>query len=336
MSEQVRLAVVGAGSMGANHIRVAQQLPGVRLVAVVDQDLERARAVAGSANVEVVGTVAELTAEVDAAVVAVPTNAHLPVATELAARGIHLLVEKPLAGSVEEAEALVATARAAGVILAVGHVERFNPAVFELPRLLDAPIHFEASRISPFTARIGDGVIFDLMIHDIDIVCSLVTPGAEVVQVAGVSRAAKGPTEDLASVTMAFSTGETAVFNTSRLGQRKIRTLEITQAESSISVDLLRQDITISRMSQQEYLSEGGAQRFRQSSVVEIPFLETRGEPLARELEHFLDCVRRGLSPMVDGVAGARAVALAQRAAAAVHEASDARADSMLVGTVRR
>lgn len=319
MSEPIRLAVIGAGNMGANHARLAQQLPGMRLAAIVDQDRGRARAAAKSPSVEIVGSIDELTVDIDAAVVAVPTPAHLPVARELARRGMHVLVEKPLAASVAEAEDLVAAAQAAGVVLAVGHVERFNPAVAELPRFLDQPLHFEASRISPFTARIGDGVIFDLMIHDMDIVCSLVTPGAEVVAVGGVAQAVKGATEDLATVTMAFSSGETATFNTSRLGQTKIRTLEITQADSAVAVDLIRQDITISRMSRHEYLADEGTRRHRQSNVVEIPFLETRGEPLARELAHFVECARLGTRPLVDGAAGARAVGLAQRALRAVH-----------------
>lgn len=313
-SEQVRLAVVGAGAMGANHIRVASQLPGVTLAAIVDQDLDRARAATRSANVALFRSVDDLPKEIDAAVVAVPTQGHVVTATTLARRGVHLLVEKPLAATVSEAEELVGEANAAGIILAVGHVERFNPAIYELPRLLEGPLHFEASRISPFTPRIGDGVIFDLMIHDIDIVCALVSNGANVTEVSGVARAVKGGTEDLAIVTMSFSTGETAVFNTSRLGQTKIRTLEITQADSAISVDLLRQDITISRMSKHEYLSDDGAPRHRQSNVVEIPFLETRGEPLALELAHFVDCIRHGRKPLVDGAAGARAVELAQRA----------------------
>ena len=319
MTDPVRLAVVGAGSMGANHARIARQLPGVTLVAVVDQDLDRARAAAQSASVEVVRSVEELTVDVDAAVVAVPTSEHVAVSRELAKRGVHLMVEKPLAGTVSEAEELIAAAQAAGVILAVGHVERFNPVVAELPSLVSDPIHFEASRISPYTARIGDGVIFDLMIHDIDIVCSLVAPGAQVTEVAGVAQAIKGPSDDLASVTMVFSSGQTAAFNTSRLGQTKTRRLEITQADSVISVDLLRQDITISRMSKHEYLSDEGHRMYRQSSVVEIPFLDTRGEPLERELAHFIDCIRGGTQPRVDGAAGLRAVALAQRAIEVVH-----------------
>jgi predicted dehydrogenase len=325
MSDPVRLAVVGAGSMGANHVRIAQELPGATLAAVVDHDLSRARTAARSGGVDVLTSVDELGADIDAAVVAVPTAAHLPVAMELARRGVHLLIEKPLAATVAEAEDIVAAAKAAEIVLAVGHVERFNPAVLELPRLLDSPIHFEASRISPFTARISDGVIFDLMIHDIDIVLSLVGAETEVVEIGGVARIARGTSEDLASVTMAFSSGETAVFNTSRLGQRKIRTLEITQADSAISVDLLRQDITITRMSQHEYLSDDGAPRHRQSNVVEIPFLETRGEPLARQLAHFVDCVGAGKRPHVDGTAGARAVAVAQRVLKAVHLASAGR-----------
>ena len=314
MNAPLKLIVVGAGSMGANHIRVAQQLPNVELVAVVDQDIDRARSVTRSASIDVVGSLDDLTVDVDAAVVAVPTAGHMSIATTLARRGVHLLVEKPLAPSAAEAEDLVAVAEDAGVVLAVGHVERFNPAIYELPRLLEEPIHFEASRISPYTPRIGDGVIFDLMIHDIDIVCSLVNPIAEVVEVAGVSRTVKGATEDLATVTMGFSTGETAVFNTSRLGQTKIRTLEVTQVDSAISVDLLRQDITVSRMSKHEYLSDEGTTRHRQSNVVEIPFLETRGEPLSLELSNFVESVRSGLPPHVDGAAGARAVGLAQRA----------------------
>lgn len=314
MTTPVKMAVIGAGSMGANHIRVINNLPGAELIAVIDQDVARARTAVGKGPVEILSSIDDISPEVEAAVVAVPTAGHIAVASALARRGVNLLVEKPLASTVNEAEDLVATAESSGVILAVGHVERFNPAIYELPRLLDQPVHFEASRISPFTPRVGDGVIFDLMIHDIDIVCSLTGPNAIVSDVTGVARIVKGDTEDIASVTMAFTSGHTATFNTSRLGQTKIRTLEITQSESAISVDLLRQDITISRMSQHEYLSDDGATRHRQSNVVEIPFLETRGEPLALELVNFIESVRQGTAPHVDGTAGARAVQIAQRA----------------------
>lgn len=300
--------------MGANHIRVARQLPTVDLVAVIDQDATRARSIVGPSAIEVVRHVDEISVEIDAAVIAVPTKFHMEVAVALAARGVHILVEKPLAPTASEAEDLVAVAAASDVVLAVGHVERFNPAIVEMPRFLDNPIHFEASRISPYTPRISDGVIFDLMIHDIDIVCSMLDPASEVKEVMGVARSVRSESEDIAAVTMTFTTGETAVFNTSRLGQSKIRTLEVTQIDSTVTVDLLRQDITVNRMSRHEFLTDNGFARHSQSNVVEIPLLEVRGEPLSLELQDFVGAVSEGGTPRVDGAAGAAAVRLAQRA----------------------
>lgn len=315
----VRIAVIGAGVMGANHARIARQLRDGELVAVIDADLERARTAAGP-DVHVATDIAELgrAVPVDLAVVAVPTPHHADVAISLAERGVHLLVEKPLAGSVPEAERITSAADAAGVVLAVGHIERFNAAVAELPRLIEDPVHIRATRVSPYSARIGDGVIHDLMIHDLDIVLSLAGPDAEVTSVSGTTRSTRSDNEDLASVTVAFSTGLTAAFETSRLAQQKVRTLEITQSDAVVVADLVRQDVTIHRMSQHEYLSGDGV-RYRQSSVVEIPFLENRGEPLALELSHVAECVRTGAAPRVGGRDGVRALALADRIAAAVH-----------------
>lgn len=315
----VRIAVVGAGVMGANHARIARSLRDAELVAVIDADLDRARSAAGpdvhvAPGIDELGTVVA----VDLAVVAVPTPHHADVAVALAERGINLLVEKPLAGSILEAERIIAAAEAAGVVLAVGHIERFNAAVAELPRLVADPIHVRATRVSPYSARIGDGVIHDLMIHDLDIVLALAGPDAEVTSVAGTARSTRSANEDLASVTVAFSTGLTAAFETSRLAQQKVRTLEITQADAVVVADLVRQDVTIHRMSQHEYLSGDGV-RYRQSSVLEIPFLEHRGEPLALELAHVAECVRTGAPPRVSGRDGVRALALADRIAAAVH-----------------
>jgi len=317
VSDPVRLAVIGAGIMGTNHARVANSLPSIDLVAVVDTDRARAAAAAAASGARVATAVDEVLGDIEAAVIAVPTRFHLETAQQLMDAGVHVLVEKPLARDTEEATRLVEASEAAGVILAVGHIERFNAAVAELPRLLEDPIHIEASRISPYSARVADGVIFDLMIHDLDVVSALAGEGAEPVDVSGIARAVKGDTEDLASVTIRFSTGLTATINTSRLGQQKIRLLEITQAESMVVADLVRQDITVHRMSRHEYLSDEGT-RYRQSSVIEIPFLETRGEPLALELLHFVDCIRTGTSPRVDGRAGVRAIRLAEMARAAV------------------
>jgi predicted dehydrogenase len=316
MSGRIRLAVIGAGIMGTNHVRVAKSVPAFELVAVVDRDLERAQA-AAPPGVRAARDLAEVIDSIDAAVVAVPTPFHVETAVALCRAGVHLLVEKPLAGSVSEAREIVDASTSAGVVLCVGHVERFNAAVVELPRLLDHPIHIEASRISPYSARVPDGVIHDLMIHDLDIVYSLAGLDARPVHVSGVARAVKGATEDLASVNVAFSTGLTATFNTSRLGQQKVRTIEITQLDSVVIADLVRQDVTVHRMTRHEYLSDEGT-RYRQSSVVEIPFLETRGEPLALELAHFADCIRDGIVPRVSGEAGLRALELAELATSSV------------------
>lgn len=309
----VRLAVVGAGIMGSSHIRVARTLPNAELVAVVDEDPERARLAAGNSGVAPLSRLADLEGRADAVVIAVPTALHRKLVLEAFELGMHVLVEKPIAATSEEASELVEAARSEGLTFAVGHVERFNPAVAQLTDHVSKPIHIEASRINPYTPRIGDGVIIDLMIHDLDIVLSLLPDGSEVDEISGVARAVKGETEDVAAVTVRFSNGTTAVFNASRLGQNKVRTIEVTQEDSLVTADLLRQGIEIHRLSHHEYVGDEGT-RYRQSSVVEIPFIDGRGEPLFHEQHHFVQCVTGQATPRVSGEAGARALALAERA----------------------
>lgn len=311
-----KIAVVGAGIMGANHARVARLNQRVELVAVVDEDVERAaRAAAGGARAH--QTLSECIDDVDAVVIAVPTASHCELALQAIAAGKHVLVEKPIASTVAEAHEMIAAAEAAGIVLAVGHIERFNPAVVELPKWVSSPVHIRAERINPYSPRILDGVVVDLMIHDLDIVLSL-AGDADVVHVEGVAQRYRSDSEDLAVATVGFDNGLTASLTTSRLGQQKIRQVEVTQDDCVVVADLLRQDLVINRMTRSEYLSEEGT-RYQQSSVVEIPFLETRGEPLALELEHFTECIERGVTPRVDGRAGARALELALRVTGAIH-----------------
>lgn len=310
MSARLKVAVVGTGIMGSNHVRVMGQLADVDLVAVVDADLDRARAAALKFGARACSSIDELPADVDAAVVAVPTSLHLETAVALIERGVSVLVEKPLAATVADAQRIIEAASSAGVVLAVGHVERFNPAVAELGALVKNPIHIGASRISPYSPRISDGVVFDLMIHDIDIVCSLAGPGDEIISVSGVGRRVHTDTEDLASVAVTFKSGLTASFMTSRLGQQKIRAIEVTQLDSVVLADLVRADVTIHRMAHHEYLGESGVS-YRQSSVIEIPFIQNRGEPLVREAEDFVAAVRSGDAPRVSGTDALRAVRIA-------------------------
>jgi predicted dehydrogenase len=310
MTRPIRLAVVGAGIMGSNHARVARTLANFELVAVVDPDLDRARVLAGP-DAQPSTSVEAVVHEIDAAVVAVPTQRHLDVGRQLLTHGRHVLMEKPIALSGEEATELIELAERHMCVLAVGHIERFNSAVVELPRFLQRPIHIECSRIGPYSARVSDGVIVDLMIHDLDIVLSLVGHDTAVRHISGVARSIKSASEDIASATLVFDSGLTATFNTSRLGQQKTRLIEITQDDSTLLADLLRRDVTIHRMSRSEYLSGDGA-RYRQSSVVEIPFLETAGEPLALELAQFAESILTGSAPRVTGDDGRRALELAQ------------------------
>ncbi len=305
----VRLAVVGAGIMGANHARVARSARDVELVAVVDSDVERARAAAAPAEARVFGGLDELIAAdvADAVVLAVPTPLHHGLTISALEGGLHVLVEKPIAGSLDDATEMIAAAASADRRLMVGHVERFNPVVSELFRQLDQPLHIEAQRVGPFSSRVKDSVVLDLMIHDLDIVSAIA--GAPVSSVSGVGRRVKSNEIDLATVHLAFDNGVTATLTASRLGQQKIRQLAITQAETYVLADLVRQDISVNRVAHVEFLAEGGT-RYRQTGVVEIPFLENRGEPLALEQEEFARSIAEGDAPLVDGMAGRAALEL--------------------------
>jgi predicted dehydrogenase len=314
-SRDVRLAVVGAGSMGSSHARVAAGAVGIELVAVHDVDRERAQKLASQFGALAVDSVAELCGLVDAAVVATPTPVHAPVAHELMGGGVDVLVEKPLAADVETAQRLVDAADAAHRVLMVGHVERFNPAILELDSLLEDVVHVEARRISVYSPRIRDDVVTDLMIHDLDLVAMIA--GGSPVDVVAVMQAPRSASADLASALVRFDTGVTATLTASRVGQHKIRHIDITQKTNYLVIDLLRQDVTVHRVDEAEYRSDGG-RRFRQVGVVEVPFLQQRGEPLALELAHFAECVRTRGSPRVTGADGVRSVDLVRRVTASV------------------
>lgn len=309
-----RLAVVGAGIMGANHARLAGGLRDAELACVVDPDTERVTALADALGVKSATSVHEVLDDFDAAIVATPTHGHVDVALELARAGKHLLVEKPLAPSSDEAERIVEAADAAGVVLMPGHVERFNPAVLELDNVLTDVLHVSTARISPYSPRVSVGVVLDLLIHDLDLVRAIV--GGEVATVQAVTRSLRGDTEDLVSALLTFDNGVTADLTASRVGQQKIRTVSITQVENYVAVDLLRQDVTINRVDHSEFVSSEGA-RYRQSGVVEIPFLEQRGEPLLLEQREFVRAITAGTAPRVSGRDGVEALRLAERVLAA-------------------
>lgn len=300
--------MVGAGIMGANHARVAAALRDVELVAIVDPDDASGGTVAGATGARHVRSLDDLPDDVDAAVISTPTETHVAIGVALLQRGVHVLVEKPIAPDLDGARQLIDAAAAAERLLMVGHIERFNPAVLELRHLVDEVLHIDAARISPFSSRVRDDVVTDLMIHDVDIVLHLA--GELPDRVHAVGRQVRSDSEDLVSAVMSFPSGLTASLSASRIGQNKIRQVQLTQRTTFVTVDLVRQDVTISRVDHAEFLSDSGP-RYRQSGVVEIPFLEHRGEPLALELEHFARCVQSGEDPSVTGTDGLRALQVA-------------------------
>lgn len=306
----VVVAVVGGGVMGSNHARVLSKLPGARLSSIVDTDEACARDVSRRFGCRWASDLTSLPEPVDAVVIAAPTEVHYSLARQAFGMGLHALVEKPLTESPEQAEDLVVAARSAGKILAAGHVERFNPACLDMTRFISEPFFIQARRLSPIDSRVTEGVVRDMMIHDVDLVLFLAR--SEPVRVTAHVTSLRSATEDLAIAAIEFASGLVAQLTATRVGQDKVRQIDIVQPDSVVNIDLLRQDITIRRGAVAEYPREG-APRWKESSVIEIPYLERRGEPLWLELEDFVDAVARNRRPLVDGEAGGAALRMCDR-----------------------
>lgn len=304
----LRAAVVGVGHLGRHHARILASTPGVSLVAVVDRDRARAEEHARASGARVLTEAGELAQmPVDAVSVAVPTEDHLAVAAPLLARGIGVLVEKPMTRSLDEADRLIEAARAGGAVLAVGHTERFNPAVEAALPYVTAPKFIEVHRLSPFPERSLDiDVIFDLMIHDLDIVRAMV--GAEVVDLEAVGVPVLSPRFDIANVRLRFASGCIANLTASRISRDRVRKLRVFQRDAYISIDYAEQQVEAYR------LDRGGGKPSIAGGSLPIE----KEEPLRREIGDFLDAVRRKRAPRVSGADGRAALALADRIAGAM------------------
>ena len=287
---QPAIAVLGAGAMGANHARVIAEHPGADLGLVVDTDEGRARAVA-EANGAKWSLDAADALDYDGVVVAVPTEHHLAVARPLIEAGCPVLVEKPVALTLAEAQALVDLATERGVPLLCGFVERFNPVVRTALELLDEqPVHFVALRHSPANTRSTVSVVQDLLIHDIDLALRF---GAHdhVSEVHATRRCPSNATVDeIADCSLAFAGGMMATLSASRAGQRKLRTVFVTAPDQVFELDLLRQDLTIYRHVYDD-ITFSGAKGYQADTIVDIPFIRHAGEPLALQFGYFLDLV---------------------------------------------
>lgn len=308
--EPIPVAVVGAGNMGANHLRVYEELPEADLVEVVEPDPGRAKTVADQYDVAVCDSVSDIeTAQ--AATVAVPNERHRTIAIECLDAGIDILVEKPLAMTVDSADSIVDTAETNGLILQVGHIERFNPAVEVLCEILNEQslIAIEAHRLGPFNEHLSkESVVFDLMIHDLEVVAALVNSTVESVNAFGANP--KSQTVDHAVAQVQFDNGVLGTLTASHVTHDKVRTLSVITEETYIKMDYQEQSITVRRVGEKGTTTLTNQTGYRTEAVTESPYIKTR-EPLKNELEHFLNCVETRTTPRVDGHVGVEAVRLA-------------------------
>ncbi|MEO8522112.1 MAG: Gfo/Idh/MocA family oxidoreductase [Acidobacteriota bacterium] len=304
-ADLLRIAVVGAGHLGRHHARILSTLEGARLVAVVDTIHERAVEAAASSGARALTDVRDLAGDVDAVTVAVPTELHRDVALPLLQAGIAVLVEKPMARSVAEADELLAAAAASGATLAVGHTERYNPAVAAVLPLVTSPRFIEVHRLGVFPDRSLDiDVVFDLMIHDLDIILAFVGSDVESIEAVGVPVLTSK--FDIANARLKFASGCIANVTASRISRDRVRKIRFFQPDAYISIDYAAQEVEGWRLVPRESgrpAIEGG------------PLPVERDEPLRRELADFVRAARTRTTPLVDGHAGRRALELATRIA---------------------
>ena len=317
----LRAGVIGVGHLGQHHARLYASLPGVQLVGVVDQSVERAQTIADQHRVRVFRTVDELLPYVDVVSVAVPTSGHYVVVKSCLQAGKHVLVEKPIAVTPADAHELVQLATQRNCCLQVGHSERFNPVMALMRPHIGRPVFIECHRLSSFSERGTDvDVVLDLMIHDIDLVLSLNPGPVEEVRAAGV--AVLSSSIDIANARIQFQSGCVANLTSSRVSTNKMRRLRLFQRENYLSIDFQTRQGMICRRNAK---AEG-------QSTVEVEQLQGGDEePLKLQLASFLHAAGTGTRPVVSGEDGAAAVVVAHQvlqaieAFAARHEEGDSR-----------
>ena len=301
----LRIAVIGVGHLGKHHARILSSLPGVELVAVVDTNPVRAEEVAVASGCRAVPDACELIGRVDAVTIAVPTALHRTVALPFLQARVPVLVEKPMARSLDEADEMIAAAADAGVALAVGHTERFNPALAVARPLLTDPRFIEGHRLGAFPERSLDiDVVFDLMIHDLDVVLSLVNSDVESLEAVGVPVVTNRV--DIANARLRFANGCIANLTASRISRDRVRKIRFFQREAYLSIDYAAQKVDVWRLVQ-------GAGPGPVPSIEGGEIAVTNEEPLARELTDFVDAVGSRRAPVVTGEAGRRALAIAEQ-----------------------
>jgi predicted dehydrogenase len=296
MQKELRVGVVGVGHIGSNHARFYAELFSAKFSAIYDIDLAKAKAIAKKYRVIPAQSLDEFAGMVDAASIATPTNTHYEVARSLLASGKHLLIEKPITDNTVHAGELAELAAQNGLILQVGHVERFNPVLSALEARLTHPRFIEAHRLSPYPERSTDiGVVLDLMIHDLEIILHLVRSPVQTIDAVGVPVLSRG--EDIANARLRFENGCVANITSSRISPERMRKIRVFQEDAYLSLDYEKQSGEIYRR------VEGRITREK----VEI----AREEPLKHQLISFVDCARSGRQPRVSGFQAIAALELA-------------------------
>ncbi|MCP9849615.1 Gfo/Idh/MocA family protein [Cyanobium sp. Morenito 9A2] len=316
----VKVGVIGIGNMGWHHARVLSLLRDAELVAVADPDAERGQLAVEQFQCRWVADYHELLGEVEAVCIAVPTLLHHRVGMACLKAGVHVLIEKPIAASQEEAAELIQAAESAGRLLQVGHIERFNPAFRELLKVVanEDVVVLEARRHSPNADRANDvSVVLDLMIHDIDLVLELA--GAPVVRLAAAGGCSSEGPIDYVNATLGFANGVVASLTASKMAHRKIRSLSAHCRASLVETDFLNRSLRIHRRAHQSISADHGELLYRNDGFIE-EVITTSIEPLYAELEHFLQCVRGRETPAVDGLQASRALQLADLIEQAVEQ----------------
>ena len=294
--KKLRVGVVGVGHIGGNHARIYLELPNVEFVAIRETDSVRSAENARRFGVQSATSLDEFAGLIDAASVATPTSSHFSIAQDLLTRGKHLLIEKPITETTAEARELAGLAAARGLVLQVGHVERFNPVLSALEQRLTHPRFIEAHRLSPYPNRSTDiGVVLDLMIHDLEIILHLVRSPIESIDAVGVPVLSRG--EDIANARLRFASGCIANITSSRISPERMRKIRVFQEDAYLSLDYQSQSGEIYRKEGREIRRE--------------PVAIEKEEPLRQQIVSFVDCAITGGEPKVSGSHAAAALELA-------------------------
>jgi len=294
--KKLRIGVVGVGHIGSNHARIYSELPNAELVAILDIDPARADEIGGKYKAKAVASLNEFAGMIDAASVATPTSAHFSIARDLLAQGKHLLIEKPITEKTSDARDLAQMAAEKGLVLQVGHVERFNPVLSALEQRLTHPRFIEAHRLSPYPNRSTEiGVVLDLMIHDLEIILHLVDSMVENIDAVGVPVLSRG--EDIANARLRFASGCIANVTSSRISPERMRKIRVFQEDAYLSLDYQGQS--------------GEIYRRVDGQITREPVAIEKEEPLRQQLASFVDCALTGGEPRVSGSHAAAALELA-------------------------